>query len=86
MKADEFFALTVKVRAAQKLYFKTRLQGDLIASKQLEAQLDKAIKDGIVLIETKKEQQFTLENVTGGEGAQIEQSTNDGLEDVIRSE
>lgn len=44
MKAKEFFELTQKVRAAQKTYYGNgRLQGDLIAAKQLESQLDKAI-------------------------------------------
>lgn len=47
MKPNDFFELTGKVRAAQKLYYKTRLQGDLIAAKGLESQLDKALKDGL---------------------------------------
>ena len=44
MNEKDFFELTCKVRAAQKTYYKSRLQGDLIASKQLESQLDKAIE------------------------------------------
>lgn len=47
MKAKEFFEMVRKVRAAQKTYYKSRLQGDLIASKQLESQLDKAIESVI---------------------------------------
>lgn len=47
MNVKEFFDLTRKVRAAQKTYYKSRLQGDLIVSKQLESQLDKAI-DAVV--------------------------------------
>ena len=48
MKAQEFFELTGKVRAAQKKYFTGgRLHGDLVASKQLEAELDRALKAGL---------------------------------------
>lgn len=51
MKAQEFFELACKVRAAQNTYYKGgRMKGDLIRSKQLESQIDKAIaavkKDG----------------------------------------
>jgi hypothetical protein len=47
MNGNEFFELTKKVRAAQKLYFKSRLQGDLMAAKQLERELDVAITRGL---------------------------------------
>ena len=47
MNAQEFFELTGKVRAAQKLYFRSRLQGDLVEAKGLESQLDKAPKEGL---------------------------------------
>jgi hypothetical protein len=48
MNIKDFFELTGKVRAAQKKYFLGgRLQGDLIASKQLESKLDKALSEGI---------------------------------------
>jgi hypothetical protein len=48
MKAGVFFELTRKTRTAQKLYYKTRLQGDLITAKQLESELDKALLAGKV--------------------------------------
>ena len=48
MKAGDFFELTRKTRTAQKLYYKTRLQGDLITAKQLESELDKALLAGKV--------------------------------------
>jgi len=41
---DHIVMLAGKVRAAQKLYFKTRTQEALIASKQLERQLDAALE------------------------------------------
>ena len=44
MNGKEFYELTKKTRAAQKLYFQSRLQGDLVAAKQLERELDKAIE------------------------------------------
>lgn len=47
MTIQEFFELTKKTRAAQKLYYLSRLQGDLIAAKQLERELDKAIEAGL---------------------------------------
>lgn len=48
MKAGDFFELTRKTRASQKLFYKTRLQGDLIKAKQLESELDKALLVGKV--------------------------------------
>lgn len=47
MDAGTFFELTKKTRAAQKLYFKSRLQKDLFAAKGLEHELDKAIVAGL---------------------------------------
>ena len=69
MNTKEFFELTGKVRAVQKLYYKSRLQGDLIASKMLERQLDQALKEGLDPEPTAV--QMSLVNVTGGEGVQI---------------
>lgn len=47
MKAIDFFDLTKRTRAAQKLYFTSRLQGDLITAKRLERDLDNAIAAGL---------------------------------------
>jgi len=48
MKIKEFVDLTAKVRVAHRRYFTGgRLQGDLIASKQLESKLDKALLEGV---------------------------------------
>ena len=68
MNGNEFFELTKKTRAAQKLYFGSRLQGDLIAAKQLERELDKAIAAGLeepdcaeAVVEAKQGNLFTEE-------------------------
>lgn len=42
MTADEFVALTVEMRAAQKRYFRTRSAADLAESKTLERRVDQA--------------------------------------------
>ncbi len=47
MQADEFIVLVSQMRAAQKKYFKNRLQGDLIAARDLEGRVDKALRDGV---------------------------------------
>ena len=44
MTAKEFFELVVEMRYAQKNYFKTRNQGYLDRSKNLEKQVDKEIE------------------------------------------
>lgn len=63
MNANEFFDLTKKARAAQKLYFQSRLQGDLMAAKGLERELDKAIERGI--------DQFSTTQVSAEEERQL---------------
>lgn len=44
MTAKEFYNLVVKMRKAQRDYFRTRSQRSLNESKQLEAQVDAEIK------------------------------------------
>lgn len=67
MNGIEFYELTKKTRSAQKLYFRRRLHGDLIAAKNLERELDKAIDAGLDLplverpTEPKQENLFTEE-------------------------
>lgn len=43
MKPREFYELVVKMRQAQKEYFKTRTTANLIKSKQIEAAVDAEI-------------------------------------------
>ncbi len=43
MNAKEFFDLVVRMREAQKNYFKTRSQGFLNESKKLESEVDNEI-------------------------------------------
>jgi hypothetical protein len=45
MNLVEFVDLVRKMREAQKAYFKGRQQSNLIASKMLEATVDKALKE-----------------------------------------
>lgn len=45
MTPDEIIRLTRDTRAAQRAYFKTRSQKDLIRSRCLESQLDKELND-----------------------------------------
>ncbi len=53
MKLDRFVALVAQMRAKQKGYFKSRLQGDLIESKRLESEVDQALREGVTLVELK---------------------------------
>lgn len=48
MNVSEFTRTVRDMREAQKAYFKNRLRSDLIRSKELEAQVDSALKEGIV--------------------------------------
>jgi hypothetical protein len=59
------------MRAAQKAYFKDRLRSDLIKCKELEAAVDKAIKEGIV---------FDLDIVTTVQPTQQNLFTEEGNE------
>jgi len=52
MNITEFVDKVREMRQAQKTYFKTRLQGDLIKSKQLESIVDKALAEGVTIYET----------------------------------
>ena len=55
MNGHDFFELAKKTRAAQKLYFKSRLHGDLMAAKQLERELDKVIEAGLDTVEIERQ-------------------------------
>lgn len=44
MNAKEFFDKVAQMREYQKQYFRTRAQGYLLKSKELEAQIDKEIE------------------------------------------
>jgi len=48
MNIVEFAQTVRRMRAAQKAYFKALKKEDLIAAKMLEAEVDKALKDGVV--------------------------------------
>lgn len=53
MNAAEFILKVREMRDAQRRYFtKGRLQGDLIRSKQLEGEVDKALREGVTVVET----------------------------------
>jgi hypothetical protein len=47
MRFDEFTALVGQMRAAQKAYYKSRLQADLFKCKDLERRVDKALVEGV---------------------------------------
>ena len=55
MNGPDFFELAKKTRAAQRLYFKSRLHGDLMAAKQLERELDKVIEAGLDTVEIERQ-------------------------------
>lgn len=44
MEAREFFEVVKKMRAAQKMYFKTRRNDDLKEAKQFEKTVDKEVE------------------------------------------
>ena len=70
MNGPDFFELAKKTRAAQKLYFKSRLHGDLMAAKQLERELDKVIESGLDTVEIERQpepEQKTLFEEKGNE-------------------
>ncbi len=46
---EDFLPLVARMRAAQKYYFEKRTQGSLIAAKELEYKVDRALAGGIVL-------------------------------------
>lgn len=72
MNAIDFVNKVRDMRAAQKTYFKTRLQGDLIKSKQLEADVDKALKEGVTVYAT-----ATLEETEGEQIGMFDANGND---------
>ena len=76
MNALEFVNKVRDMRAAQKAYFKKRLQGDLITSKQMEAEVDKALKEGVTLYAT-----ATLESMDGEPAEGIQQG--DFMDDLL---
>lgn len=55
---QEFVELVAKMRVAQKEYFKHRTNGRLVTAKELEAKVDKAIKD--LLTEKEENKQILL--------------------------
>ncbi len=63
MNVSEFTRLVKEMREAQKAWFKNRLRGDLIRSKDLERRVDKALADGIV---------FDLDIVSSVEPGQLD--------------
>lgn len=44
-KAEQALAIGLKMRNAQKKYFKDRARSDLVASKELERRFDKALEE-----------------------------------------
>lgn len=69
MNAEQFIELVRKMRQAQNAYYRQgRKQSDLIASKQLEKEVDRALLDGISF-----PAETTLEEMDGhpDEGTQI---------------
>jgi len=48
MNVTRFVKVVSEMRMAQKAYFKSRLQRDLIMSKQWERVVDQAVQEGIV--------------------------------------
>lgn len=68
MNAIEFVNKVREMRATQKAWFKEHLRADLIKSKQLEAEVDKALKEGVVLYAT-----ATLEEKDGEPAEGIQQ-------------
>jgi hypothetical protein len=62
MNTQEFFELVKKMRAAQKLYFRSRLQGDLMTAKRLEGEVDAVIGRGLTstTVSAEEERQLRL--------------------------
>lgn len=58
MNANEFFDVVVKMREAQKNYFKTKRSDYLSQSKQLEKQIDDEIKRVNEVIQKKSNHQL----------------------------
>lgn len=73
MQAEQFIELVRKMREKQNAYYRQgRKQSDLIASKQLEKEVDRALLDGV---------SFPVEGVLEStEGAQIDLFTEAGNE------
>ncbi|MBI5933288.1 MAG: hypothetical protein HY867_06235 [Chloroflexi bacterium] len=68
MDAVQFVNKVREMRATQKAWFKDHLRADLIKSKQLEAEVDKALREGVTVYAT-----ATLDTMDGipAEGEQI---------------
>lgn len=68
MNAIDFVNKVREMRTTQKAWFKEHLRADLIKSKQLEAEVDKALREGVTVYAT-----ATLETLDGipTEGEQI---------------
>lgn len=49
MLITQFVELTRSMRSAQKNYFKTRTQSDLVKAKEMESEVDKALAEGVTI-------------------------------------
>jgi hypothetical protein len=69
MEAKEFVDLVTRMRAAQKTYFKKRGQANMLASMEVEKQVDQALAEGITIPEglPKQLDMFATANATQGE-------------------
>lgn len=77
MDAVQFVNKVREMRATQKAWFKDHLRADLIKSKQLEAEVDKALREGVTVYAT-----ATLETMDGipSEGEQIGMFLDDNVD------
>lgn len=80
MNTIDFIELVREMRTTQKNWFRNHLRSDLIASKELEQRVDKALKDGVTVFETHKltepteeQLQLDLDNaIAAGRGMRYE--------------
>lgn len=62
MNFSQFTKAVAEMRTAQKLYFKSRMRSDLIKAKELEKQVDQALKEGIVKDEPAEQGRLLFRN------------------------
>jgi hypothetical protein len=67
MEARAFIDLVANMRAAQKKYFKERGKANMLASMEIEKQVDQALDEGITIPEDKPKQldMFAAANAEG---------------------
>jgi hypothetical protein len=66
MEVKDFIDLVVRMRAAQKNYFKKRGQANMLASMAIEKQVDQALAEGITIPELPKQlDMFATANAQG---------------------